>query len=438
VKNVFAARTPQFRLILSVFLFVAALLRFWVSYDPAAPIPRHPESFRLAYSLYEHGRFANPFLAADTGPSAHLAPVFPAFLAGIMFLFGTKSVGFYVLQFASIFVLALQLSLYPVFARALGMGSLTGAIAATAWILAKPATFYGWEAFYASLVIAVACCLFRRNLDLNQPTASSWLLGCVIGLASLLVQTAIPIFAALIFWDVWRRPKIFFRRFLLPLVVLPILIVTPWTIRNYRVFHRLILVRDDLGLELAVSYNDCAQFALQENFNGCFQQSHPNRSAKEAQRVIELGEADYNRLRLKEAIGWIKSHPRQFVRLTTFRFIAWWMPTETGTRQYAQYAGLDRIWERSFIYLMTLLSVPGLLILYRRDFESAVVCLSCLALFPIIYYFVQFQDRYRYPVLWLTFLLGSLPLSALAERLFQAYAGSPMASSTLTTSGEKP
>ena len=225
------------------------------------------------------------------------------------------------------------------------MGSLTGAIGATVWILAKPATFYGWD----------------------------------------------------------------------------------------RVFHRLILVHDDLDLELAVPYNDCAQFAMQQNFNGCFQQSHPTGVRRRRKGFSNLVRPTITGCGLKEAIGWIKSHPRQFVRLTFFRFVAWWMPTETGTLRYTEYAGSGRIVERSFIYLMTLLTFPGLLILYLRDPESATVCICCLALFPIIYYFVQFQDRYRYPVMWLTFLLGSLPLSAHAERLFYAYAGSPMALSTPRT-----
>jgi len=73
--------------------------------------------------------------------------------------------------------------------------------------------------------------------------------------------------------------------------------------------------------------------------------------------------------------------------------------------------------ERFVIYLMTSLSTVGLVILFRRDFKSAVVCVSCLAVFPVIYYFVQYQDRYRYPLMWLTFLLGALPISIFVRRV---------------------
>jgi hypothetical protein len=401
-------------------LFFAALLRYWPSYDHTAVVPRHPETYRIAYNLYEHGQFANPFLASDTGPSAHLSPLLPGLFAGLMMIFGVKSAGLWAIQLAGALVLAFQLSLYPLFSGALGMGRLTGATGAVVWILAKPQPFFGWEAFYASFGLALTCCLFRRHLDLQQPQWSSWMLGCLMGLLSLTAPPAIPVLAIWLAWDICNRGAVSFKRFVLPLLVLPALIVAPWTIRNGLVFHQFILVRDDLGLELAVSNNDCAQFSMQQNFNGCFQQFHPNRSGREAKRVIDLGEADYNQLRLRETLTWIKNHPRRFIQLSMYRFIAWWMPTESGTRRYVEYAGRDRLVERSLIYLVTLSSILGWMILYRRDLKSAFLCASCLAIFPIIYYFVQFQDRYRYPVMWLSFLLAALPITAYVDRYVPA------------------
>jgi hypothetical protein len=96
----------------------------------------------------------------------------------------------------------------------------------------------------------------------------------------------------------------------------------------------------------------------------------------------------------------------------------WWMPTESGTLHFADYAGKDRLLERSVIYTMTMLSLLGLIILFRSDFKSALVCSSCLAFFPLIYYFIEFQDRYRYPVMWLTFLLGAFPISTFVRRVY--------------------
>jgi hypothetical protein len=45
--------------------------------------------------------------------------------------------------------------------------------------------------------------------------------------------------------------------------MLPLLIVSLWMVRNYLVFKRPILIRDNLGKELANSNNPCASPLLE-------------------------------------------------------------------------------------------------------------------------------------------------------------------------------
>jgi hypothetical protein len=68
---------------------------------------------------------------------------------------------------------------------------------------------------------------------------------------------------------------------------------------------------------------------------------------------------------------------------------------------------------------MTVLSLPGLFLLYRRDVNSWVIAMSCLMVFPLIHYIIQFEYRYRYPILWVTFLLGALAIRAGAESILK-------------------
>ncbi len=396
----------------SVLLFVASVSRYWVSFNPGDSVPFDPEASRLAHGLYDEGTFANPFAALDTGPSAHLAPVFPAFMALLMKVFGDLSAGAYAIKLAAVLILSLQLALYPVFSKILGMGEINGIIGAWIWLIAKPSLVYDWEALYAALLIAVACCCYRLYVD-KQGRTMAWLLGCLMGFTILTLPTVAPLYAIWLAWEMWHRKGAFFRRSLVPLIVLPIVIITPWMVRNYLTLHRLML-RDDFGLELSVSNNDCARFGLRANMaTGCFDEFHPNHNVNEAREVLQLGEVEYNDLRLREALLWIGSHPVGFIKLSLTRLIAFWMPTETFTIHDASGRRLERV----TIYLMTLLSVPGLVILYRRDVTSAAVLLSCLTVFPLIYYVVQFEDRYRYPVMWVTFLLGALPITTCARRL---------------------
>ncbi len=148
------------------FDFGVAISRYWVAFDSTDSVPDNPESFRLARNLAEKGQFANPFVPLDTGPSAHVAPAFPAFLALMIRVFGEKSSGIYAIKWAATIVLCFQLALFPIFSRALGMGELNGVVAALLWIAAKvglgfplnhqAVAMFGWDSFYTSLLIAIA------------------------------------------------------------------------------------------------------------------------------------------------------------------------------------------------------------------------------------------------------------------------------------------
>ena len=397
-------------------LFFATLSRYWVSYVPTDSVIREPESFRLAHSLYETGKFANPFAALDTGPSAHLSPVFPSFVAMLMKVFGDGSTGIFAIRLATELILAFQLALYPVFSRILGMGEMNGIIAASIWIVAKPRIVYNHEELYVAILLAVACCGYRLYLDEETQGRSrlAWLLGGLMGCLILTNQTVAPIYGTWLAWELWRHKYGFFKKSLPPLVLLPLLIIAPWTIRNYLVFRSFIPIRDNFGLELSVSNNDCARFGITANErSGCFEKVHPNKSVSEARKVKELGEVNYNRWRLREGLDWVSLHPARFIKLSTMRFVAFWMPTETFDIHYASGRHLERV----DLYLVTLSSVLGIAILYKRDGKSALLLISCLTVFPLVYYIVQFEYRYRYPIMWTTFLVGALPLTAFAHQI---------------------
>jgi hypothetical protein len=408
-----------------VVLFLATLERYWVSYDPSASLGG--EGWHLAHNLLDKHQFANPFESLDTGPSAFLAPAWPVFLALVMKTFGGGAAGdVYAIRWAAVLILALTMALFPVFSRRLGMGELNGIIGACIWILGKP-MMVPWDGFYGAILLAVACYVYRGYLEQPAQRArrSAWILGCLMGFLMLTIPAVAPVLAAGLAWEIWRRKIAFFKESLLPLILLPALIVTPWTIRNYLVFHSLVPIRDNVGLELSLSNNNCAQFSEALNIaSGCTPNLHPNVSLNEARKVLELGEPKYFELRRQEALHWIGDHPARFLKLTAIRFVFFWMPSEgwsiltnaTGTIHVGQGRHLERV----VIYLMTLLSGAGLLILYRRDARSAAICMSCLTLYPLVYYIVQFEGRYRYPVMWVTFLLGALPITTYMRGFWHA------------------
>ena len=402
-------------------IFLATLWRYWAPYSPASrPVTLiELEPFSLARSLVEDGEFANPFYLLPTGPSAHLAPLFPDFLALIVRTFGSGDAGAYVCLHAATVAVSILLASLPLLSERLGLGFLNGILAAVFWLVFGPEVPPEWESVYAACLVMAGTFLFRGLLD---PTGGDTrrraaLLGLTVGLLALLLPTAL---AAVIAWLLWlvriggRRWIRAYGRFAL---LIPALLVLPWIVRNYFVFHRFIPIRDNLGLELFISNNDCAQYGIHLNEqSGCFARYHPNVNLEEARQVLALGEPQYNDLRLQQALHWISTHQERFWSLTGQRVLAFWLPNERGS-PLQELSRLPTGPRHGMMYGMTLLSCLGLWMLFRRDPRSGLICLLWLGVFPLIYYVIQYEERYRVPIWWLTYILGAAPITAFVSGL---------------------
>jgi hypothetical protein len=408
-------------------LFLAGLLRFFTPFDPGSDVPDGYEAVRVARNLADGRGFANPFHVYDTGLTAHGSPVYPFFQAALWRLFGTGDVGNFVFHNVEAVALALQIALLPPLARALHMHASAGLIAAAIGLVPEVVQAHPrWETNYAAVLIMLVTwgmCVFAR-----EEAPPSRIIVCVAFLWGLLILTnpnsVLPYCAWLAWWGfplVSRRDAPARKRIrpLLILVVIPAVIILPWIVRNYVVFERLIFIRSNLGLELHVSNNPCAQFGVRMNHRtGCFKTVHPNVNITEAQKLVAMGEPAYQQALLKRAINWIQQHPQRFFSLTLQRFWFFWFPSDEGNNVAELLSmGKRRGLHAFVIYLVTLLSLPGLLLLFARNRPSGTICFLWLGVFPLIHYIVQFEDRYRSPILWLTLLLAGFTIAAVLQRV---------------------
>lgn len=346
-----------------------------------------------------------------------MAPMLPLAVAGIIRVWGDGAEGAYALQWIATLLLAIQLSLWPFLARRLGMGFAAGAAAAVTFLSAGIVLFPMWEAMYVGLCLVILTYCAHRILQ----GAASWVLiiatGIVAGIT--LLFNPVPLLPSLALFTWIYLSKKVSRTKALALAGTSLLVIAPWLIRNYRVFGHFILIRDNLGLELAVSNNSCAPFWFWGNAHGdCFHKLHPNESIFEAERVRDLGEYRYNEERRREGMQWIRQNPRAFLQVSSQRFLAFWFPTPAGNAFKDQRVSPQML----VVWFLALLSVPGLWLLWRKDRVSAGITLIWLALFPPVYYIVQYDIRYRYPILWATFLPGCYFLTEMARGLWKAVA----------------
>lgn len=413
-----------------VIVLLACARSYWyVRYQPRAAIPEKPEAVRVAYILHTQGRFADPFDTFPTGPTAHVAPGFPALLAFIYWIFGSGAMGAYIPRLLEATVMVVQVALIPAVAVALGAGRPAGFLAALLAIAGMRHTPI-WEASYVGLLLIVATLLACRYVALVQngrdrknpyspwdsPYGVACMMGVLWGVVLLTGPNAGPIWAVWIAGGAWLSRRHGLGYAWLPAAVLPILVIMPWVVRNQEVFHKLIPVRGNFGLELAVANNPCARVAYQENIDtGCFE--HPYLRVAEARKMARIGEAEYNSEKMREAETWIRGHLTEALGLWGKRAVYFWFPTLREGRRHL--VGSNGRWSALVINLMTVLMLPGLVLLWRTSRAGAVICGIFLGVYPLIYYVVQLIERYRLPIMWVTFILSSVAIQAAALWLWR-------------------
>jgi hypothetical protein len=415
-------------------IIVLACLRSFslIHYDPRATVPRTPETARVAYFLRTQGAFANPYAPLPTGPTAHVAPGYPALLAAIYWVFGTGAVGAFMFQAVDASIMVLQVALIPAAATALGAGRWTGLLAAL-FSIGGLHHSGPWEASFSGLILIVstllACRYFavietgpisRTSLKvLNTPGGVACVTGVLWGIQLLTAPNTGPVWVAWILAAAWISRRRGLPRAWLPAAVVPILLVLPWIVRNQALFHSLIPVRGNLGLELWVSHNPCAKITFIENLtSGCF--PHPNHVLAEAQEMARIGEVEYNRTRLHYALAWIRDNPTRAFGMWIRRTTYFWFPLPDVSLNAK--APRQR-WSFWVVDVLTVFTIPGLVLLWRGSRPGAAICAIFLVLYPLIYYFMQWMERYRFPIVWVTFILAAVAIRSTVAWLWSKARG---------------
>ena len=367
--------------LIAAFFSLAMQIGFWrtVGMGPGF------ESISVAKSLALKGTFADPF-DGPTGPTAHLAPLWPFVLAGMYRAAGSEA-HFRVMAFSVTIVLhALNVLFLFLLAHEL-LGNWLSRYCTVALALMVP--------LYQVIPPSDAICVSAGLLAFWLLARRRRLILCgLFGGLLLLFSPAVLFILAPIAAYEWKRVKAVGVFLAIALVV-----ILPWEIRNYSVFHKVFFIRDNLGLELDVYNNDCEIHGT----GGCV--PHPMLSAEERARIAAMGEASYDEMRMHHALGWFKTHPGQALRLVAGRIAGFWFPI----RAAAPYGFC--------IAAITLLSLWGCWRLLRDRRQVFWPMLAISVLYPPVYYLVRFDLRYRYTILWVSILAAGYGAARLIEGL---------------------
>ena len=389
-------RTFLVLFVLSLFLRLGTLL-----FIPQDLIPPNPnwETGAVSISLTTTGEFANPFLI-PTGPTAHMPPLN---VWAMSLLYRVLGVGFLGGMVRWILVMAAYSTLWalmPWVGDRLGVGRKAGILGGLvgALYLTFPSELESFSALALALLAVVFLFRWRGSAGSGGGHRNAFLFGLGLGVVFHLQPALLPVVLGYVAFELWWSRDERKWRFS-GLLALGILVACiPWGLRNYATFHQFFFIRSNLGLELYVGNHEGAHADIQVSAaRGSFQ--HPRTDLAEAERVLELGEGPYMLEKQREALGWMRAHPGEFLKLTGTRFLYFWAGPLHHPSRVAPYL------------ILTLLALLGALrVLPSMDAPQRAALLIPLATYPLIYYAVAYMPRYGEPVRWALLLFAGAAL----------------------------
>lgn len=365
---------------------------------------------RAAYSLATKGVLGNPYMI-DTGPTAHVSPGYPIILSVIYRIFGYGEKAEFVKEVVSSFVSSLVWALMPLAASTLGVPPLAGFFGGLLGALLPfkftTETKGDWETPYNALatllLAAFTAAIWQRRTFTSRRALQS---GAAWGLSLLFMSSLLTSWLAFAAAGAFREFSGRYARFAAIQALVVCCFLAPWAIRNKIQLGEPIVTRSNLGTELRLSNNDLATPSERVNYaKGLYAIYHPSQNLAEAERVRALGEPEYNRRLMQQALAWIRTHPRRFLELTGARVVYFWLQLGPGMPL------VKALWLSVFGFA----GLIGWFFLAHESFWRALPLGLLFAIYPLPYYLVQFMLRYRYPVDWISLLLAvylvTLPLT---------------------------
>jgi hypothetical protein len=406
-------------------LTVALVLRLGVVSMVLFCYPRNwlfskaPDLGFLADSLSSGHGLSSPF-GGSTGPTAFLAPGYPAILGLVFRLFGSYSFasGAAIMGLQTVFAVSTVAMIMHVARRT--FGTPTANLAGAFWAISPPLIWMPailWETGLSTLLLIGMVGLAIHAV--SNPGKGLWVvMGAYCGLAMLVNPSLMPALFAILGWTIYQtRPGFPERcspsvrvcgfhqgkphevRYLTKLHrksggsvwryapwicgLTMLAVFAPWPMRNARVLHAFIPLRSNFGYELWQGNHPGA--------TGLFDATiEPLQNKREYADYAAKGEVAYMNNKSTLAKAYIRELPGTFIRLSGERVVRFW--TGAGSAANSGVIELHAV-------ATSLLGLAGLGILCKthrvKDRGRAMLFLLPIVVLPLPYYITHPDFRFR-------------------------------------------
>jgi 4-amino-4-deoxy-L-arabinose transferase-like glycosyltransferase len=374
-----------------------------ISYDALARSLLAGKGFSFDQAWY-------PFTPANT-PTAHWSYLYVLYVTGVYLLFGYHPLAARLIQGIATGIL-IPLLVYRLGCRLFNprVGLVSAAIAALyAYFIYYSATLMT-EPFHIVALLAV----LEIALEIVEaPTQRRWiLLGLALGLAILLRQIVLVFLPLLLLWLLWAgRGKIRLRDLGLPVLVVTLLIL-PWTVRNYIVYHDFLLLNSNAGWVFFMGNHP------QHGTNGLSLYVPPL-----PEDLRGLNEAQLDRALMRRGLQFVLDDPGRYLLLSLSRVQGyfWFWPSPSSSL-------LSNVARVGSFGLALPFMLYGLILSARRirtyHSRRAVILLYLyISSYTLVHLLTWIGPKYRLPVDAVLILFAGLGLVDIGCRLSRAWRG---------------
>jgi hypothetical protein len=364
------------------------------------------ETNNIATAIAAGQGFANPY-SCCTGATGHLAPLFPLFSSGLLVLTGAH--WGLAKALASITVVSLTWAVMPYASQTLGFTWIVGVMAGFmgAFLpLAITTELRGdWEAPYIAAALLLAATAAIRIEKSSIPRKLAGVRHGICWGALLLTFPAAVLLLPGWLWRVGRKRWGQCMPYALTLIAATASTISPYIVYAHAHTGYWFFIRDNLGLELFVSNHPDSAVLLFDNTAKVLNRYHPLQSRRACAEVQRVGEGEFEKQRLEEAIGFIEADPARFL-------------SRTGQRALWLVFPWTADWRRNAIeWAIAGAGLAGCIIAIRLRQSVIWFLISGVSLYMLPYFLVQSSPRYRYPIWWVFVLLGMYAVRQISRQV---------------------
>ncbi len=179
-------------------------------------------------------------------------------------------------------------------------------------IFCYPVLFFTASTIYPQIIAATIFVFIIYIADNSAPKSLNAIFtGGLYGMLILISPSFIMVLPVMIITHYILKGRFSFK-YIMAFILGIAIILTPWAIRNYIVFHRFVLLSNNAGKTFILGNSENARPNTGEGID-------LSKYDNEIKR-LDLDEVDADRYYKKKAFEWIKNNPKDFIKLYLLKF----------------------------------------------------------------------------------------------------------------------